>query len=172
MATVFRSTLLAQLGWTWRDEQDRAAVIDANQWSWRTSLNEGTQPGEANAIWYAMGITLASGASTEWLLDALSRPLFGKTIVQAFSSIKALWLANRSESSGTLVMGGAASNPWAGPMGSGSSLLRIAPGGVLFVAHPGGGWSVSSSAKALKLAAESASVTYDIILLGVAGTSP
>lgn len=169
MATVFRSTLLAQLGWTWRDEQDRAGVTDSNQWSWRTALNEGTQPGESNAIWYAVGKTLASGASTEWLLDALSRPLFGKSIVQSFSAIKALWLANRSESGGTLVMGGAASNPWLGPMGSGSNLLRIAPGGVLFTVHPGAGWGVSSSAKALKLAAESASVTYDIILLGIAG---
>jgi len=172
MAAVFKSTLLAQLGWTWRDEQDRAAVTDTNQWSWRTALNEGTQPGEANAIWYAMGKTLASGASTEWLLDALPRPLFGKTIVQTFSSIKALWLANHSESGGTLAMGGAPSNPWSGPMGSATNLLRIAPGGVLFVAHPGMGWSVSSSAKALKLAAESASVTYDIIVLGIAGTSP
>lgn len=168
MTTVLRSTLLAKLGWTWQDEQDRAVVADSNQWTWRTALNEGTQPGEANAIWYAVGKTLASGASNEWLLDALSRPLFGKTIVQGFSSVKVLWLANRGESTGTLVLGGASSNPWPGPLSSGSSTLCVAPGGVLFAVHPAAGWGVSSSAKAIKLLAEAGSVTYDIILLGVA----
>ncbi|MGQ9504220.1 MAG: hypothetical protein ACUVQG_03885 [Thermogutta sp.] len=169
MSTIFRSTLLTQLGWTWRDEQDRAVVSDSNRWSWQTMLNEGTQPGEANAVWYAVGRTLAAGSSTEWALDALSRALFGKTIVHSFSAVKALWIANRSESSGTLALGGATNNPWLGPLNSATSILRLAPGGVFFVVHPGTGWSVSSSAKALKLAAESGAVTYDMILIGILG---
>lgn len=167
MSTIFRSTLLTQLGWTWRDEQDRAVVTDSNRWTWQTALNEGTQPGEANAVWYAVGKTLATSASIEWPLDALSRALFGKTIVHNFSAVKALWIANRSESSGILALGGATNNPWLGPLSSASSILRLAPGGVLFVVHPGTGWNVSSSAKTLKLAAESGAVTYDIILIGI-----
>lgn len=169
MTTSFRSTLMTQLGWTWRDEQDRAVVTDTNRWSWQLALNEGTQAGEANALWYAMGKTLAADSSTEWLLDALSRQLFGKTVVHTFATVKALWLANRNESAGTLALGGASSNPWPGPFSPANSVLRISPGGVLFVVHRGTGWSVSSSAKALKLAAESGAVTYDIILMGVLG---
>lgn len=169
MTTSFRSTLMTQLGWTWRDEQDRAVVTDTNRWSWQAALNEGTEAGEANALWYAVGKTLPSGASTEWLLDALARQLFGKTVVHAFASVKALWLANRNESAGILAIGGATSNPWVGPFSPANSMVRLSPGGVLFVVHPGTGWSVSSSAKAVKLAAESGSVTYDIILVGVLG---
>ena len=76
-------------------------------------------------------------------------------------------MISRKESAGNLIIGGASTNPWPGPFSSASHTLRVVPGGVLLVAHPNAGWSVSASAKNLKLAAESGSVTYDLILVGV-----
>ena len=167
MTTIFRSSLESKVGWTWRDEQDRSAVVDSNQWLWRISLQEGTDEGQANAVWYVLGKTLASGASNEWDLTALSRTLFNASVNQAFASVKALYVINRKESTGNLIIGGASTNSWPGPFSSVTQTIRVVPGGVLLVVHPNAGWSVSASAKNLKLAAESGSVTYDLILVGV-----
>ena len=90
MTTILRSSLESKVGWTWRDEQDRSAVIDSNQWLWRLSLQEGTDEGQANAVWYVLAKTLASGASNEWDLTALSRTLFNASVNQAFANVKAL----------------------------------------------------------------------------------
>lgn len=167
MTTIFRSSLLAQLGWTWRDEQDRTTVMDSNQWPWRLFLHEGTEDGQANAVWYVLAETLPTGGSSTWTLDALPRNVFGGQFSQAFSKVKALFVINRAESTGDLVIGNAATNPWPGPFSSAAQTVRVVPGGVLLVVQPNAGWPVTSTAKSLKLAAESGSVTYDLILFGV-----
>ncbi len=168
MPQSLRSLVSAQLGWTWRDEQDFALLADDNRLEYRSPLPSGTAAGEADAVWYAAGSALAENASQRWDLTALPRNVFGRTITQSFAAIKALLLLPRGESQGVLVLGGDTLTPWWEPFGAAEQTLRISPAGALLLSHPGTGWMVTAQACNLQLKAQGGSVSYDLALIGVA----
>lgn len=167
MSISLRSSIEAKLGWTWSDQQTGSRIFDDSQALWRIHLHEGTETNQANAVWYTLSRTLASGTSQEWDLAALPISVFRGQFTRAFTTIKALFVINRAESAGNLLVGGASSNPWPGPFTTASAVSRIVPGGALLVGNPGTGWPVTTTARNLKLAAENGSLTYDLVLLGI-----
>lgn len=166
MSSQLRSSIQAQLGWTWRDTSDTVPVVDTNQLLFRLALADGTGAGQADAVWHRHGRTLLADAADMLALDALPMPLFGGELYLAMQTIRAILLLNRDQSDGALVVGAAESYPWSGPFGSTSHTIAVPPGAPFLVAHPGTGWPVQVGANMLRLAASGGSVTYDAAILG------
>jgi len=167
MTTSLRSTIIGQLGWTWRDHVSTAPITDNNRLQSIQSLANGTGANQADAVWHAEDQSLAGGASTTLELDALEKELFGQTIFVSLLTVRALLLVNTNSSGdGYLLVGGAAGDPWYAPFGSAGDTVKVMPGGLLLLANPGAGWDVQVGASDLKIAAVDEAVGYDVAILG------
>jgi len=126
----------------------------------------GTGAGKADLA-FADRRTLAAAATENLdLAGALTDPL-GAALT--FGHVKAIYVTAKSTNTNSVVVGGAASNGFAGPFGGTTPTLSIPPGGFLLLTHPGAGWVVTpTSGDLLKVANSGAgtSVQYDVILIG------
>jgi len=167
MTTSLRSTIIAQLGWTWRDHVWAAPITDNNRLQLIRSLANGTGVNQADAVWHAEDQSLAAGTSTTLELDALEKKLFGDTIFVSLLTVKALLIVNKnSGGDGYLLVGGAAGDQWYAPFGAADDTVKVMPGGPLLLANPCAGWDVQLGASDLKIAAPADAVTYDVAILG------
>ena len=171
MTTTLKSNIHAEFGWTWQDQNGSTVTTNTNRLRAFRDLLNGSGSGQADQIWDNTEKTLASGSVTTLDLTSLDRNIFGTDISLSFALIKGLLIVNRN-TTGTayLKVGSASSNPWYAPLGTATDSLKIPTGGCLLLSHPDAGWSVTSSAKALKLEAVDGEVNYDIVILGVATT--
>ncbi len=172
MSTNLRSTIQAQLGWTWRDSTGANVVANSNRLQLHQDLEDGTGTHQADAVWDVVDQSLTAGSSTTFSLDALARDLFGDTITIALAKVKAVLVVNKNTSgSGHMLLGGAASDEWYAPLGAAGDTLKIMPGAAVLLTCPQAGWDVSAGATELKLAAVGDDVTFDVAIIGVAATS-
>ena len=113
MTTNLRSTIHAELGWTWRDLAGSALITNSNRLRLVQDLDDGHDENQAEAVWDAADQTLAAGGSTTFELDALEREMFGDTVYVSLLTVKAIlivqprrpatsWWAARRPTSGTL----------------------------------------------------------------------
>lgn len=129
-------------------------------------FSPGTAVGQADLA-FADRRTLAASATENLdLAGALTDPL-GAALT--FGHVKAIYITAKKTNANGVVVGGAASNGFAGPFGGTTPTVTIPPGGVLLLAHPGAGWAVTpATADLLKITngGGSSSVQYDVVIIG------
>ena len=163
MATKLSVQHQLSLNWSWEDTLDLGKIKDSSQYSKTLQYTDGTAAGQAQKIWHDQR-DLAAGGNEELDLQALARTVFGDSAQVVFSAIKSL-LIEVTNGTGPLRLGGAATNPWQGPLSSGGT-LDVGSGDIFFQSNQNG-WSVSATAKQLKLEnLGSDQLTYRIILVG------
>ena len=168
MTTTLKSTLSAQLGWTWRDVAGTLVVIDSNRLAFDADLADGAGSAEADAIWHAADQTLLAGQAMTLELDALAQSIFGDIITIPLAKVKAILIVNKNGGqSGSLVVGGAAANAWSAPFGTPGDTVCVMPGSPLVLANLCDGWDVPPGSHALRLEAVGQPVTFDVAILGV-----
>ncbi len=155
----FQAQLAASLGWKWND-----GAVDSGRLGYAESLLDGS--GQAEAVWHAEDQSLLDGASTTLDLTNLTRRVLEDVHTVAFSDIRAILLVNLVSSDGELLVGGAATDGWSAPFGSGSDLLAIPPGSPLLLANCANGWEADTAQRNLKLTASGGDVTYAVAIVG------
>ncbi len=170
MTMSFNGRLLAQLGWTWRDDHGTTAIVDSNRFRFTADVADENQPYVANAIWHAEDQQLADGQWLDLELDLLEQDCFGSPVVVSLVAVKVLLVWNKSADA-ELVVGAAPVDPWPGPLGAATQSIRVAPASPLLVANLDQGWPVAAGANTLRLAAAGGQATFDIALVGTTGSS-
>jgi len=163
-----KAEIQASIGWNWSD----GAVLN-DRLAYAATLLEGADANQAEAAWVDADQSLTSGTSTTYDLTALTRTLLGDTHTTTLLAVRGLLIINHATSAGTLVVGGATSNPWSAPLGDSADTLHVPPDGVALLVNRADGWDVDASHCNLKLAASGGDVDYSIALLGnlTAGSS-
>jgi len=142
------------------------------------ALATGTGADCANVLWYDS--RTVAGAAEEIDLAGALEDVFNDTVT--FAEIKGIYIRNKSTTTGeTLTIGGSTFNAFASWVANSTDKVIIGPGGVLLLWNPadgytveaGGGGSGSGSGSAsgdagdyLKIDPGSATIEYDIILIG------
>ncbi|MHC4406022.1 MAG: hypothetical protein ACYTG0_40815 [Planctomycetota bacterium] len=167
MATSLQSSILAQLGWTWRDLVGTSTILDSNQSRFSKDLADGADADQADAVWHLENQTLAAGESTTYELDALEQSRFGDTITIPLSKVKAILIVNKNTAGGGyLLVGGASIDEWYAPFGASGDTVKVMPHSPLLLANSRDGWDVELGGSALGIAAVGAGVTFDVAILG------
>ena len=166
MTTTLRSLIHARLGWTWRDRAGMSEIVDNNRLESKTDLPDGSEVGQADAVWHTEDAVLADGQWVDLKLDALEQTLFGGTIVIPFARVKAILIVHRSTAADYLLVGGATADPWYAPLGSSGDTFRVMPGSPLLLANHRDGWAIDARHARLRLAAVGGEVSFDIAILG------
>lgn len=171
MTTTLRSTIDAQLGWSWRDRIGPFTVIDDNRLAFHQELSDGFEAWQADTAWHAADQTLLAGQSTTLELAALGQTLFGQSIVIPLARVKAILVVNKSTAAGAcLLVGGAGVDEWSAPFGMLGDTVKVMPGSPLLLANVRDGWEVEPGYEALKLQAVGGDVVFDIAILGVSAS--
>lgn len=167
MTTTLRSTIGAQLGWTWRDKIGTSLVSDSSRLQFSRDLADGSDAYQADAIWHAEDQVLAAGQSATFELDMLQQSLFGDVITIPLVTVKAILIVNKSSAAGNcLLVGGAGGDEWHGPFGAPGDTVRVMPDSPLVLASTRDGWAVNPSNRRLKIAAVGGAATFDVAILG------
>ncbi len=167
MTTTLRSSIKAQLAWTWDDRMGTSRITDSNRLQFDKDLPDGADADQADAVWHAEDQTLSAGQWTILELDALELSCFGDTIVIPFSKVKAILIVHRNTSAGGyLLVGGAAADEWYAPFGASGDTVKVMPDSPLLLSNSRDGWDVQFGGSALKIAAVGGDVTYDVAILG------
>ncbi len=166
MSTKLISAIHAELGWTWSDTVSQTTIVNSNRLRSLSDLADGTGADQADIVWHVEAQSLAAAASTTLELDNLSQSLFGDTISLSLANVKAILIDNTSATAGYLLIGGAAVDEWYTPFAAAGDKVKVMAGGQLLLANPGAGWSVAAGSTDLKIEAFTATVTYDIAILG------
>lgn len=131
-------------------------------------FSDGTGAQQANNVWRS-GRTLASGANENIDLAGVLTGMIGGTAT--FSAIKAIRIRASSANTTNLLVGGAASNAFAGCFGDATDTVKVKPGGEFLWIDPSaaGEAVVAGTGDLLKIANGSgASAAYTIEILGEA----
>ncbi len=172
MTTTFRSRIQAELAWTWTDHVDTLPIVDSNRLRAAVDLPDGSDTGQADAVWHASGQSLSTGETVVYRLDQLYQDLFGSFIEIPLDCVKAILISNTSDSGGgLLVVGGASSDAWEQPFAASGDCIVVPAGSPLLLANPQEGWPISSGQTDLQLQAADGPVTYNIAILGTLATS-
>jgi len=167
MTTTLRSSISAQLGWSWKDEVGTSLVIDSNRLPFDKNLADGADVDQADAVWHAEDELLFAGQSTTLELDAIEQSRFSGTITIPLSKVKAILIVNKNATgSGYLLVGGAPVDEWHAPFGASGDTLKVMPDSPLMLSCSREGWDVQAGSTALKIAAVGDDVTYDVAILG------
>jgi hypothetical protein len=164
--------LKVTLGATLTSPLDLSTPDDALNQNKSVVLSNGTGAESGDQTWHDRR-TLTTGASETLDLYGTLTNAFGATV--QFNMIRILWIINNSTAS-TLQIGGAAANAFSPMFANSSDILVLRPSGatypamVALTAPDATGYDVTSgTADQLKIAhggENSASLTYDIILIG------
>lgn len=145
---------------------DLAAVESEISKTFEKALVAGTGSGAADLL-FSDARTLSASATESLDLAGGVVDSFGVTV--SFVDVKAILIKAAATNTNDVVIGGAGSNPFTGPFADASDKLRIPPGGVVCLVHPGAGWAVTAGTGDLLLIANSAggsSVAYEIAIVG------
>jgi hypothetical protein len=167
MTTTLRSSIKAQLAWTWHDRVGMSRITDSNRLQFDKDLPDGADADQADAVWHVEDQTLAEGQWTILELDALELGCFGDTIVIPFSKVKAILIVHRNTGTGGhLLLGAAATDEWYAPFGASGDTVKAMPDSPVLLSNSRAGWDVTFDSRALKIAAVGGDVTYDVAILG------
>lgn len=122
----------------------------------------------ANAVSLVFSKSATAAASTPdtYTLSALTDDV-GRTV--AFTKVRALIVINLDATDGhDLTVGGAGTNPWAGPFGTGTDALKVPAGGFLALVAPlATAFPVAAgSSDQLMVDPGAVSIAYKILILG------
>lgn len=129
---------------------------------------DGTGANQANLVW-SDSRTLASGATENLDLAGVLTGMLGGTVT--FSCIKAIRVRSAAGNTTNLLIGGAASNGFAGCFGDPTDTVKVKPGGEFLWIDPGAAGEpvTAGTGDLLKIANGSgAAATYTIEILGEA----
>ncbi len=166
MSTKLISAIHAELGWTWRDTVAQTTIVNSNRLRSLKDMADGTGADQADIVWHVEQQTLVVATSTTLDLENLAQSVFGNTISLSLAAVKAILIDNTSTTAGYLLIGGAAADEWYAPFAAAGDKVKVMAGGQLLLANPGAGWSVAAGSTDLKIEAFTATVTYDIAVLG------
>lgn len=131
------------------------------------SLAAGTGTDSADLHWEKKEVVLAAGASVTYTLSALTDDL---TRTVAFAKIRALLIRVMARTAGAgehLVVGNAASNPWAAPFGAVGHTTKVYSTLYAFVDKSDAFAVTASSSDQLKITNNgAAAITFAIALVG------
>jgi len=136
------------------------------------SWADGVGADQADEVW-SDDRSLAVGTETHDLQSLTQLDDAGATLRSSisFDGVKALLIKNTS-ATGILSIGGAGANPWDGagtPFQVATGKIDIQPGGMLLWTAPtAAGGAVAAGAKDLLMEATVDTVTYEIVVLGLA----
>lgn len=148
---------------------DQTAVADFDTPEYRPSVgrNITLNPGQADTVFTDERSLAASGTENLDLNGALTDAL-GKLI--NFVRVKAIIVTAPAGNTADVIVGGAATNAFAGPLGGTTPTINVRPGGVMmFATSDPGGWPVvAATGDLLKITNASAGqpATYDIMIIG------
>ncbi len=134
--------------------------------TWVKRLTSGTGADQADLM-FADTRTLAASATENLDLAGSLTDAFGATL--AFAKIKAIIVQAAAANTNDVVVGGAASNAFTGPLGGTDPTVAARPGGAIVLFAPATGWTVTAgTGDILKVANSSSgtSVTYSIVIIG------
>lgn len=129
-------------------------------------LRTGVGVGQANLVFSDRRTIAASGNDDLDLAGTLTDP-FGAVL--SFAKIKAILIIAAAENTNDVVVGGAPANAFKGPFTLDAHKQGVAPGGMLMITAPKGGWPVvAATGDLLRIANGGAGtpVTYDVVLVG------
>lgn len=147
---------------------DLSTPTDALSKDYSINLGDGNGANQANQVFHDSR-TLAASASEE--LDLAGGLTNGLGATVTFTKIKALLIRASSGNTNDVLVGGAAANGFIAPFGDATDVIKVKPGGTLFLAAPdAAGYAVTAATGDLLKVANSAAgsgVTYEIVLIGV-----
>lgn len=171
MADTLTVDVKASLHWLFQESLDLANVTDAARLEYARSINDGVAVDQADKLWHDQR-TLASGASENLDLTALTQSVFGSTVTISFARVKAILIVNLATAANEdLAVGGAGSgaNAWHAPFKNDpDAKVVVAADSVLLWVNKKNGWTViNNSSDVLKIANDGlGSVTYRIAIVG------
>lgn len=139
--------------------------------AYSVALTDGALAGQANRMWSDQRTLAASANEDLDLAGVLVDPL-GSTVTLA--RVKALIVSAAALNTNNVVLGGAATNPFASLFGAGTHTLIVRPGATLALicgSADATGYAVTAGTGDLLRIANSGAgtpVTYDIIVIGAA----
>jgi 3-phosphoglycerate kinase len=166
MATTLETALALKLTGTYTTPQDlNADAVARLSAAFSDGLATGTSADQADLIWYDER-TLA--ATSENLDLAAITDAFGAA--KKFAKVKALLVKNKNTTTGHILsLGGATASALANWIASTTDIVKLGPDGVFLAWDPKDGYAVNTTtAKLLKIDAGTVTMTYDIIIVGVA----
>lgn len=139
-----------------------------------TTINDGTGTNAATIIWNVRATLAATTATYD--LTSLAVPNVagsgtGSPIV-TFAKIKGLFVYSESTTDGQiLLVGNAASNAWSAFTDTAAAKLNVMPSSPLILtnlyAQGSNPWTVDSTHKNLKFDSGAATITFNVIIIGV-----
>lgn len=127
----------------------------------------GAGAGAADTL-YTESLNIAASSNVTRDLTSLTDPL-GNAV--DFARVKAIVVIAASGNTNNIVVGAAASNAFAGPLGAGNQSFSVPPGGIAaFARDDAAGWVTSSTSKVIEIANSGAgsAVTGSLIVIGAA----
>jgi hypothetical protein len=168
MADTLTAQIKASLNWLFQESLDLATVEDDAKLEYDESLADGTADDQADKVWHDSR-TLASGASDDLDLTALTNTIFGSTVTIDFVRIKAILIVNTATTAGEdLTVGGAAAQEWTAWVAAAGDKVRVPADSCLLITNKKTGWTVTDGASdTLRITNTGAgSITYKIAMLG------
>ncbi len=171
MADTLTVDIKASLHWLFQDALDLATVTDTARLEYGRTISDGVTVDQADKLWHDER-TLASGASENLDLTALTNSVFGSTVTINFARVKALMIVNLATTPNEdLAVGGAGSggNGWHAPFkGNADARVVVSADSTLLWINKKHGWTVINDlSDILKIANDGlGSVTYKIAIVG------
>ncbi len=161
--------LKASLAWLFSETLSLSTVVDNAALDYEDSLTDGDGSDEANLLWHDQR-TVASEASDDLDLTALTTSLFGGELAMNFAQVKAILVINTSPTTGDVLELGGAANAFAPPFaGDADAVATIGPNSPLLLANKKDGWNVTpGTGDILRIHNPGPNdVTYQIAIVGV-----
>lgn len=167
MQWQYRGQLLVHLLSQVRQQGQQISLLDG----YNLRYSRAVGPSAQELLWAEERRALSAAQSMRYELDLLPRQILGRWIYVGFSRVKLIWVLNRPESVGRLMVGPAEEDGWNGPWSSSAGFV-LPPGGALLVSHWEVGWPVGSEGVAIQLSAAEGPVVFDLAVLGIRVDSP
>lgn len=179
MTIALKTNVYAGISFDWQDRTDEGTLVfkDKGHVFLNQVLESGSADLEADQVWHSRPGTyrrLAASASETFDLTALSSEVLGYTAtLDPFIEVRSILVINRTSVQGSyLLLGAAASNEFHAPFGAAGDTVRVAGGSQVMLSSLVDGWTVSGSAKNLKIAnPSSVDIDYEICILGTTAAS-
>jgi hypothetical protein len=158
---TFKAEVKTVIGWDWNE-----GAVDNGRLDYVRQILFGNGSGQAEAVWHVEQQTLSNGNTIDLDLQALQRMILGVVHTICFLTVKNLLIVNGSNSEGTLLVGGAASDQWWAPFGQSGDKIAVPPDSPLLLGNRLEGWPVDADNRCLQLAAVGGDATYSIAIVG------
>jgi hypothetical protein len=166
--STLQSSLAVTLAATLANTVDGGSVQAPLRAGKSLSFDNGTASGQANQAFIDSRQIAASGTDPIDLSGVLTNALGASVLL---TKVKALVIVADAANVNDVVVGGAASNGFATPFGDPTDKVKVPPGGVLVLAAPAAGFTVTpGTGDILQIANGGAgtAVNYTIAVIGVA----